>query len=155
MSRTQTAGDAALAAQGGHRIASHRRSACIAFSLASAMRYLASRVAPVRGGTYFSLPPQHASLFGVLAFALASALGVCFFAGIRELLACFRRCPCAGRHLLFFAAATCVVVWCFGLCAGIRAGRLLFRWHPRFVSSLQASPLCGAAPTFLCRRKEK
>ncbi|MEX3976364.1 hypothetical protein, partial [Paraburkholderia caribensis] len=29
-----------------------------AFALASAMRYLASRVAPVRGGTYFSLPPQ-------------------------------------------------------------------------------------------------
>ncbi|WP_156516710.1 hypothetical protein [Paraburkholderia caribensis] len=27
-------------------------------SLASALRYLASRVAPVRGGTYFSLPPQ-------------------------------------------------------------------------------------------------
>ncbi len=27
--------------------------------------------------------------------------------------------------------------------------------HPRIVSSLQASPLCGAAPTFLCRRKEK
>ncbi|WP_224100124.1 hypothetical protein, partial [Paraburkholderia caribensis] len=27
-------------------------------SLASAMRYLASGVAPVRGGTYFSLPPQ-------------------------------------------------------------------------------------------------
>jgi hypothetical protein len=31
------------------------------------------------------------------------------------------------------------------LCAGIRA----------YVSSLQALPLCGAAPTFLCRRKEK
>src|SRR5689334_24969980 len=30
-----------------------------------------------------------------------------------------------------------------------------FRWHPRIVSVLQASPLCGAAPTFLCRRKEK
>src|SRR5690349_14129681 len=29
------------------------------------------------------------------------------------------------------------------------------RWHPRYVSVLQASPLCGAAPTFLCRRKEK
>jgi hypothetical protein len=29
------------------------------------------------------------------------------------------------------------------------------RWHPRFVSVLHASPLCGAAPTFLCRRKEK
>src|SRR5690349_23519268 len=27
------------------------------------------------------------------------------FAGIRELLACFTRRPCAGRHLLFFAAA--------------------------------------------------
>jgi hypothetical protein len=29
--------------------------------------------------------------------------GLC--AGIRALLACFTRCPCAGRHLLFFAAA--------------------------------------------------
>src|SRR6185369_8956062 len=28
------------------------------FALASAICYLASRVAPVRGGTYFSLPPQ-------------------------------------------------------------------------------------------------
>jgi hypothetical protein len=30
-----------------------------------------------------------------------------------------------------------------------------FRWHPRDVIGLQALPLCGAAPTFLCRRKEK
>jgi hypothetical protein len=29
------------------------------------------------------------------------------------------------------------------------------RWHPRFAFVLQALPLCGAAPTFLCRRKEK
>ncbi|WP_208545880.1 hypothetical protein, partial [Paraburkholderia steynii] len=29
----------------------------------------------------------------------------CLFAGIRALLACFKRRPCAGRHLLFFAAA--------------------------------------------------
>jgi len=29
----------------------------------------------------------------------------CVCAGIRDLLACFRRRPCAGRHLLFFAAA--------------------------------------------------
>uniref|UniRef100_UPI00296B513F hypothetical protein n=1 Tax=Paraburkholderia terrae TaxID=311230 RepID=UPI00296B513F len=29
-----------------------------AYALASAIRYLASSVAPVRGGTYFSLPPQ-------------------------------------------------------------------------------------------------
>jgi hypothetical protein len=28
-----------------------------------------------------------------------------FFAGIRVLPSCFMRCPCAGRHLLFFAAA--------------------------------------------------
>ena len=35
----------------------------------------------------------------------ALRLCVCLFAGIRALLACFRRCPCAGRHLLFFAAA--------------------------------------------------
>ncbi|BCF91221.1 hypothetical protein PPGU16_42880 [Paraburkholderia largidicola] len=26
-------------------------------------------------------------------------------AGIRVLPSCFKRCPCAGRHLLFFAAA--------------------------------------------------
>jgi hypothetical protein len=32
---------------------------------------------------------------------------------------------------------------------------LPLRWHPRFAFALQASPLCGAAPTFLCRRKEK
>ncbi|WP_310043169.1 hypothetical protein, partial [Paraburkholderia caribensis] len=35
-----------------------RRSVYWAFALASALRYLASSVAPVRGGTYFSLPPQ-------------------------------------------------------------------------------------------------
>ncbi|ALL64664.1 hypothetical protein K788_0008202 [Paraburkholderia caribensis MBA4] len=48
----------------------------------------------------------------------------------------------------FFALASAICVF-----AGIR--ELRFRWHPRFVSVLQASPLCGAAPTFLCRRKEK
>jgi hypothetical protein len=32
---------------------------------------------------------------------------------------------------------------------------LCFRWHPRYAFVLQALPLCGAAPTFLCRRKEK
>jgi hypothetical protein len=29
------------------------------------------------------------------------------------------------------------------------------RWHPRFAFFFHALPLCGAAPTFLCRRKEK
>ncbi|WP_224028209.1 hypothetical protein, partial [Paraburkholderia caribensis] len=51
----------------------------------------------------------------VFAFAVASASWLrascsavrcsCLFTGIRVLLACFRRRPCAGRHLLFFAAA--------------------------------------------------
>jgi hypothetical protein len=41
--------------------------------------------------------------------------------------------------------ASSVAVWCFGLFAGIRV----------MVFDVQASPLCGAAPTFLCRRKEK
>ncbi|MDR6384074.1 hypothetical protein J2802_004502 [Paraburkholderia caribensis] len=39
----------------------------------------------------------------------------------------------------------------FALCFALFA----FRWHPRYVSLLHTSPLCGAAPTFLCRRKEK
>jgi hypothetical protein len=30
-----------------------------------------------------------------------------------------------------------------------------FRWHPHFASGFLALPLCGAAPTFLCRGKEK
>jgi hypothetical protein len=30
-----------------------------------------------------------------------------------------------------------------------------FCWHPRFAFVLHTLPLCGAAPTFLCRRKEK
>uniref|UniRef100_UPI00296B3C3A hypothetical protein n=1 Tax=Paraburkholderia terrae TaxID=311230 RepID=UPI00296B3C3A len=51
---------------------------------------------------------------GFSAFAVASGFDVFMpravwfasvFAGIRDLLACFKRRPCAGRHLLFFAAA--------------------------------------------------
>ncbi len=123
---------------------------------------------------FFSLPPQHASLFGVFAFA---------FDGIRVLLARFTRRPCAGRCLLFFSLppqhASLFGVFAFAF-AGIRellahstrrpcAGRHLlffaaatcvvvwcfricFRWHPRFVSALHAAPLCGTELTFLCRR---
>jgi hypothetical protein len=40
--------------------------------------------------------------FGVCC---ASGWFFCLGAGIRVLLACFTRRPCAGRHLLFFAAA--------------------------------------------------
>jgi hypothetical protein len=50
--------------------------------------------------------------------------------------------------LVWFGLVWFGLVW-FGLVC------LCLRWHPRFVSVLQASPLCGAAPTFLCRRKEK
>jgi hypothetical protein len=46
-----------------------------------------------------------ALLVGVLGFGFWLLLLVFAFAGIRELLACFTRRPCAGRHLLFFAAA--------------------------------------------------
>ncbi|WP_167450347.1 hypothetical protein [Paraburkholderia terrae] len=60
-----------------------------------------------------------------------------------------------GMVLVWFLSATLLrFAWVFVLrglgwfawvCAGIRD----------YVSWLQASPLCGAAPTFLCRRKEK
>src|SRR5690349_3473845 len=71
--------------------------------------------------------------------------------------------PSFGRLFLFgvgFGRGAVGLVWfgfldlalvsaiCFCFC-------FRFRWHPRIVSVLQASPLCGAAPTFLCRRKEK
>jgi hypothetical protein len=49
---------------------------------------------------------------------------------------------CAGIRETVFAAQA---VWFFGS----------LRWHPRNAFVLQALPLCGAAPTFLCRRKEK
>ncbi|WP_148654612.1 hypothetical protein [Paraburkholderia caribensis] len=39
----------------------------------------------------------------LLLLLLVSA--ICLCAGIRDLLSCFTRRPCAGRHLLFFAAA--------------------------------------------------
>ena len=49
------------------------------------------------------------------------------------------------------------LVW-FGRVGFLLASGLAFlrlRWHPRGVYAAQALPLCGAAPTFLCRRKEK
>jgi fucose 4-O-acetylase-like acetyltransferase len=33
--------------------------------------------------------------------------------------------------------------------------RDFLRWHPQFRFGLLVSPLCGAAPTFLCSGKEK
>jgi len=40
-----------------------------------------------------------------VGFDFALAFAGCLFAGIRVMPSCFRRRPCAGRHLLFFAAA--------------------------------------------------
>jgi hypothetical protein len=40
--------------------------------------------------------------------------------------------------------------WFFCVC-----GAGFFGWHPRGAYAAQALPLCGAVPTFLCRRKEK
>ncbi|CAG9242782.1 hypothetical protein PCAR4_1200040 [Paraburkholderia caribensis] len=60
--------------------------------------------------------------------------------------------PAARFYARFFFACDFLLVFAVCFCAGIRVH---LRWHPRFVSVLHASPLCGAAPTFLCRRKEK
>src|SRR5690349_4413337 len=74
-------------------------------------------------------------------------------------------CPFAGCRAFLFPPLWALPVWCFGLRYGSPVGAfaaqafvlvcLCVCWHPRFVSSLHASPLCGAAATFLCRRKEK
>jgi hypothetical protein len=63
----------------------------------------------------FSSPRFGRCPFGVLVFAMAAPLApsrrrrsfwfACACAGIRDSLARFTRRPCAGRHLLFFAAA--------------------------------------------------
>jgi hypothetical protein len=54
-----------------------------------------------------------------------------------------------GRGFVFSLASA---VWLRGV-AGLVC--LFCCWHPRFVFVRHALPLCGAAPTFLCRRKEK
>jgi hypothetical protein len=71
----------------------------------------------------------------------------------------------AGMVTWFFCFLSATLGWFAGVFARIRevvsalhtlpVCAWLFCWHPRFVSVLQALPLCGAAPTFLCRRKEK
>jgi hypothetical protein len=75
--------------------------------------------------------------------------GVCAF---------FRWYPRGGVSWASFGVVCWAVRWhprC-GVCrSSVAPVRLPFRWHPRYAFVLQASPLCGAAPTFLCRRKEK
>ncbi|WP_310043269.1 hypothetical protein, partial [Paraburkholderia caribensis] len=53
---------------------------------------------------FFALRAQGWGWLGVAVLVpLFGVFGLC--AGIRVTLACFKRRPCAGRHLLFFAAA--------------------------------------------------
>ncbi|MGE8472078.1 MAG: hypothetical protein ACN6QC_12565, partial [Paraburkholderia hospita] len=51
--------------------------------------------------------PGHSEFFAVRnGVGIACAMWFAWvFAGIRDVPSCFKRCPCAGRHLLFFAAA--------------------------------------------------
>jgi len=81
----------------------------------------------------FLLRKLGGALVLILVLILVLVLLFAFFALLLSLLCCIRDFDLALR-------------W---------SGCLPLRWHPRCVSSLQASPLCGAAPTFLCRRKEK
>ncbi|WP_229515998.1 hypothetical protein [Paraburkholderia terrae] len=59
------------------------------------------------------------------------------------------------RGLFVLAVVFAFLAGSFGFAMASGLVFWAFRWHPRFVSVLHASPLCGAAPTFLCRRKEK
>jgi hypothetical protein len=47
------------------------------------------------------------------------------------------------------------LAFAFCLCGAVGLVCSCLRWYPRIAFVLHASPLCGAAPTFLCRRKEK
>ncbi|TCG03220.1 hypothetical protein BZM27_50120 [Paraburkholderia steynii] len=94
--------------------------------------------------------------FGFLRFAMACVVCLC---ALCIALGCIWLC--AGIRKAVFAAQA---VWFACVFAGIRRAVfaaqavwfcLCLRWHPRYAFVLHASPLCGAAPTFLCRRKEK
>jgi len=63
----------------------------------------------------------------------------------RQLKKNFTKLACCSIRLASFSA-------CFAVFEEVFS-RL--RWHPRFAFGLPALPLCGAAPTFLCRGKEK
>jgi hypothetical protein len=60
-----------------------------------------------------------------------------------------------GMVLVWFLSATLLrFAWVFVL-RGLGWFAWVFAGIRDYVSVLHASPLCGAAPTFLCRRKEK
>ncbi|SDH16993.1 hypothetical protein SAMN04487926_102386 [Paraburkholderia steynii] len=66
------------------------------------------RFLPGRPRLFFVRCRKRVWFFGsVFCFRGVGVAGRCvwLFAGIRAMPSCFTRCPCAGRHLLFFAAA--------------------------------------------------
>jgi hypothetical protein len=78
-----------------------------------------------------------------------------FFALRRECFGVFGGCAFVARALPFGVLVFAMAFVRRWVCC---ADGLVFRrlrWHPRYAFVLQALPLCGAAPTFLCRRKEK
>ena len=92
------------------------------------------------------MPVALGSVVEAVGFFVCDAVGMRAFA-----MASVQRLRSAGGLvvLVFALAAAFFLRGAGGLVC------LCLRWHPRFVSVLHASPLCGAAPTFLCRRKEK
>src|SRR5690349_14372791 len=105
--------------------------------------------------------------FGVSDFALAA--GLClrgagyalrcfvFFAGIRDALARLTRRPCAGRHLLFFAAAKKSrqkkAAHTASPCSCLRAPKGSYASHGNHVTHVRCQRSCGAphplhAPAF-------
>ena len=72
----------------------------------------------------------------------------CVFAGIRVLLACFRRRPCAGRHLLFFAAAKKSrqkkAAHTVSSCYRLRAPKGSYASHGNHVTHIRCQRSCGA-----------
>ncbi len=92
------------------------RTRCVGFWFGSGFGSRREGDCPFAGcRAFFSSPRFGRCPFGVLVFAMAAPLApsrrrrsfwfACACAGIRESLACPTRRPCAGRHLLFFAAA--------------------------------------------------
>ena len=74
--------------------------------------------------------------------------GVCLCAGIRVLLACFTRRPCAGRHLLFFAAAKKSrqkkAAHTASSCVCLRAPKGSYASHGNHVTHVRCQRSCAA-----------
>jgi len=83
-----------------------------------------------------------------LCFACDAGGFVLVCGGIRDLLACFTRCPCAGRHLLFFAAAKKSrqkkAAHTANSCSCLRAPNGSYASHGNFPVRVRCQRPCGA-----------